>query len=187
MSKKINSMIILCFFALCGACFCACDEKKLEDQIILVLDETWKNPIPNNVDHLCELLDKWGYPNYFELKNDDDTEIGAKIILTLYNAANSGNLKALNSLINSSIIINRDNNIEFQEWLGELVGHLAESRLQDIFDCLTTKSTPTQTTILRMIKYPVNDTIKQELIQKCYSRLKEDKKYQAIYLLYESL
>jgi len=103
MSKKINSMIILCFFALCGACFCACDEKKLEDQIILVLDETWKNPIPDNVDHLCELLDKWGYPNYFELKNDEDTEIGAKIILTLYNAANSGNLNALNSLINSSI------------------------------------------------------------------------------------
>jgi len=136
MIKRINSMIILCFFALCGACFCACEEKNLEHQIIIVLNETWKNPNQNNVDHLCGLLDKWGYPNYFELKTAEDTETGAKIIMTLYNAANSGNLKALNSLINSSIIINRDNNIEYQEWLGELVGHLAESRLQDIFDCL---------------------------------------------------
>ncbi len=38
-----------------------------------------------------------------------------------------------------------------------------------------------------MIKYPVNDNIKQELIQKYYIKLKEDKKYQTIGKLYESL
>ena len=170
--RFILAMSVLCLIFPRTCLAKGCEQNEKEVKLFKAYIAVRANSSDNNLDKFCTSLDEWGYPNYFNFVLKDLKNKGGVIIETLIKYARRGKPRAIESLLKSEIIVFRDNNTEYSEWLGEEVFFIASKDLEGLFKALKKQDEPIRNYTLDLLKSPISDNLNKELITK---QLKEER------------
>ncbi|NOZ12068.1 MAG: hypothetical protein GXO69_00295 [Acidobacteria bacterium] len=168
-SKRMRFIIAMSVLFLLIPKICmakGCEQNEKEMKLLKAYIAVTANPSDNNVNRFCKRLDEWGYPNYFSFTQTDLRNNAGSVIKALMNYAKLGKPKAIESLLKSEIIVLRDNNVEYSEWLGEEIFFIGSKNLPGLFTALKKQEEPVRNYTLYLLKFPVSDNLNKKLILK---------------------
>lgn len=145
-----NIIYILCIP--CVFLFLSPSKVTIESCVKLAYLEVQNIKSDKNIKRFCNILDRWGYTSYFEFSDKLFNNEKSNIITLLHQRAKEGNFYAIRSLVKSSVIVTRDHNSEYDEWLSEIVFDIASNNLGKLFSAISHENISTQIYILNIIR-----------------------------------